>query len=79
VSAQSKQSARLFLQSSELTAPPPRPLTHKRMCLSPYLGPKGGEQHLLAGEGVGGAIRTNEQKAWHSVYSVLYVNIGHLR
>jgi hypothetical protein len=36
------------------------------------LGPKGGEQHFLAGEGVGeDPIRTTGNKAWHSVYSVI--------
>jgi hypothetical protein len=46
----------------------PLPRKRVRVCLSP--GPKGGEQHTLAGEGWGDPIRTTGQKAWHSVYSV---------
>ncbi len=42
------------------------------------LGPKRGEQHSLAGEGVGWGdpIPTTRQKAWHSVYSVSQITVG---
>jgi hypothetical protein len=46
----SRQSDKLFLQSSELGLP--QPLTRRRVCPPPLLVP-GGEAHSLAREGVG--------------------------
>jgi hypothetical protein len=47
------------------------PLTPSPASVSPPLDPKGGgEQHSLAGEGLGDPIRMTGQKAGHSVYSV---------
>ncbi len=53
---QSRQSARLFLQSSELgtSPPPPNPLTLRRVCPPPTLV-SGIGAHSLAGEVVGGS------------------------
>ncbi len=51
--AQSRQSARLFFQSSALGLLPPPPLTRRRVCTSPPLV-QGGGSHLLAGGGWGG-------------------------
>jgi hypothetical protein len=48
---QSRQSAKLFLQSSELGLP--HPLTRTRVCTPPLLLVPGGP-HSLSGEGVGG-------------------------
>ncbi len=47
-----RQSARLFLQSSELRLPHPHPLTRRRVCSPPPLVQGG--YTLTAGEGVGG-------------------------
>jgi hypothetical protein len=61
---QSRQSAKLFLQSSsELGLPPP--LTRRRMC-TPPLWFRGAQS--LGGEGVGVPIRTRGQTLWHSRY-----------
>ncbi len=52
-----------------LCASPPPP---KRVCLPPWS--QRGKQHSLGGVELGDPIRTtghNEQKAWHSVYSVM--------
>ncbi len=45
------------------------PLPRKRVCLP--LGPERGEQHSLAGEGVGDHQFGRGQKSWHSVCSVV--------
>jgi hypothetical protein len=50
---QSRQSARLFLQSSEL-GPPPQP-SHPQASVSPPVWFRGGGTHSLGGEGVGGS------------------------
>ncbi len=50
VTPRGRQSAKLFLQSSELGLP--QPLTHRRVCPPPHLVPGGGA-HSLAREGVG--------------------------
>jgi hypothetical protein len=52
VKAQSIQSARLSLQSSELTTPTPSPASE---CCPPTFGSGGRGAHSLAGEGAGGA------------------------
>jgi hypothetical protein len=64
VNPQSRQSARLFLQSSELGLP--LPLTRRRVCPSPGSGGRG----TLAGErGVGRVpILTRGYTLWYSVY-----------
>ncbi len=44
-----------------------------RECVSPR-GPKWGERHSLAGEGVGGPDSTDWTRAWHSVvYAVCHI------
>jgi hypothetical protein len=48
--AQSRQSAKLFLQSLDLGLP--HPLSRRRVCPPPPFGP-GGRAHSLAGEGLG--------------------------
>ncbi len=48
---QSRQSAWLFLQSSELGLP--HPLTRRRVCLIPLWFGGGGDTHSLGGERVG--------------------------
>jgi hypothetical protein len=60
------QSARLFLQSSELG--PPQSLTLRRVCPPPF-GSAGGT-HPLTGEGwvLGVPIRTRGQTLWYSRY-----------
>ncbi len=62
---QSIQSAKLFLQSSELGFP--HPLTRSRVCPSPPLVPGGGA-HSLAGEGVG------ESQFRRGTYTVVLFN-----
>ncbi len=47
----------------------PHPLTPSER-VSPLEPKGGGVTHSLAGDGVGGPVRTIGQKAWHSVYSV---------
>jgi hypothetical protein len=61
--AQSRQSARLFLQSSELAPPLPRPLAS---VTPPPLWFRGGGKHSLAEEGVGGS--QFGQTRWNCVY-----------
>jgi hypothetical protein len=51
--------------------PRPHPLPRKRMWISQ--GPKWGETTRCGGGMGGDPIRTPEQKAWHSVYSVMPV------
>jgi hypothetical protein len=51
--------------SSELAPPAPSPASE---CVPRW---NQGGQHLLAGEGRGEPTRTNGEKAWHSVYSVV--------
>jgi hypothetical protein len=66
--SQSRQSAKLFLQSSELGLP--QPLTRRRVC--PVCPPFGsGGRGTLAGERGGGRvpIPTRENKLWYSMYS----------
>jgi hypothetical protein len=61
---QSRQSARLFLLSSELGPPQP---SHPQVSVSPSPLVPGGETHSLAGEGVGGVpIRTRGQTLWYT-------------
>jgi hypothetical protein len=68
--AQSRQSARLFLQSSELELPTPSPAGQ---CVLPLV--PGGGTHSLAGEGVWGVpIRTKGQILWYSRF--VYVLCG---
>jgi hypothetical protein len=55
--AQSRQSAKLFLQSSELELP--HPLSRRRGCPPPF-GPGGGEVTLACGRGVGGSPNIDE-------------------
>ncbi len=62
----------LPVPSSELGTPPPAP----QASASPHLDPKGGDQHSLAGEGVGVPIRTAGKKAWHSVHmSITFLTV----
>ncbi len=70
-SAQNRQSAKIFLQSSELG--PPHPLSRRRVCPPPF-GP-GGEGTLGCGRGVGGVpILTRGHTLWCSLYiSTLWV------
>ncbi len=68
---QSRQSTRLFLQSSE-SGPPPHPL--RRVCPLP-LWFRGGGIHSLAGEGQGVPIQTRGQTLWYSRY--IYVLCDH--
>jgi hypothetical protein len=67
---QSRQSARLFLQSSELRLP--HPLTRRRVC-PPLVQGEGA--HSLAGEGGWGGPNSDEGTLWYSmfVYTVLFV------
>ncbi len=62
------QSTRVSVPSSELV--PPHSFPPQRVCLPPWIQ-RGREQHSLAGEGVGGPIRTTGQKARHSVYAAI--------
>jgi hypothetical protein len=64
---QSRQSARFFLQSSELG--PPHFFTHKRVCPPPPFG--SGGTPLLAGEG-GGVVPTRGQTLWFSRYVYMH-------
>ncbi len=50
-------------------APHPPPSSFS-LCVPPFLEPKVGGQHSLAGEG-GEPIQTTGEKAWHSVYSAV--------
>jgi hypothetical protein len=70
----SRQSDRLFLQSSGLG--PSQPLTRKRVCpLALWL--RGGT-HSLAGEGVGEVpIRTRGPTLWYSRYTALCRGYSH--
>ncbi len=61
--AQSRQNARLLLQSSELGSP----TTHSQASESPSFG-SGGGTHSLGGEGVGVPILTRVQTLWYSRY-----------
>jgi hypothetical protein len=67
--AQSRQRAKLFLQSSELRLPH-APLTRRRVCPHPLA--QGWEAHALAcGRGVGAVpIQTRGHTLWYSVYSI---------
>ncbi len=63
---QSRQSAKLFLKSSELGHP--HPLTRRRVCPPPFV--PGGSAHSLAGEGVHGGVpmRTRGNTMRYSKY-----------
>ncbi len=61
---QSRQSAKTFLQSSELGLP--HPLIRRRVC--PPLVPGGEGAQSLAGEGGGVPIPTRGQILWYSRY-----------
>ncbi len=65
VEAQSRQSTKLSLQSSELGLP--HPLTRRRVC-TPHLIQGGEGRPSLAGEGVGVPIPTRGQTLWYSRY-----------
>ena len=64
--AQSRQSSKLYLQSSELFS---QPLTHSRMF--PELKGRGGGTHSLASEGVGvterDSVSTRGYTLWYSI------------
>jgi hypothetical protein len=64
--AQSRQSAKLSLQSSELGLPHPLTCTPLR----------GGGANSLAGEGGGGPIPTRGQTLWNSIYTVYHTFWG---
>jgi hypothetical protein len=61
-----RQSARLFLQSSELRLP--HPLNRRRVC-SPLLWFRGGYT-LTAGEGVGGGLNSDEGTDTMVLYTI---------
>jgi len=65
---QSRQSAKLFLKSSELGLP--QPLTRRQMCPPPLHAPGSGGRGTLAGKrGVGRVpIPTRGHKLWYSLY-----------
>jgi hypothetical protein len=63
--AQSRQSTKLSLQSSELGLP--HPLGRRQVCTPPLVEGGGGPQSLT-GEGVGGPIPTRGQTLWYSMY-----------
>ncbi len=63
--AQSIQSARLSVQSSELGSP----LPHPQASVSPLLFGSKGETHSLAGKGMGDPIPTKGQTLWYSMYN----------
>jgi len=68
--AKCRQSARRFLQSSELRLP--HPLTRRRVC-SPLLWFMGGI-HTHCGRGGGGIpVPTREQTLWYSRYLPMYI------
>jgi hypothetical protein len=71
--AQSRPSAKLFLQSSELGLP--HPLIRRRVCL-PTFGPGG--RGTLAGESRGGGvlITTRGHTWWYSMYGMYFVISG---
>jgi hypothetical protein len=63
---QSRQSIKLFLQSSELGLP--QPLTRRRVCLPPVLG---GGAHSLA-RGLGESQFRRGHTLWYSLYIYTY-------
>jgi hypothetical protein len=66
--AQSRQSVRLFLQSSELGHS--HPLTYERVCSPPIPPVPGGGTHPLGGEGVEGwGPNSNEDPSVHTRFS----------
>jgi hypothetical protein len=69
--AQSRQSAKLFLQSSELGLS--QPLTRRRVCPPPPPFTGSGGMGIIAGEGGVGrvSILTRGQTLWYSLYNVL--------
>jgi hypothetical protein len=68
---QSRQSAKLFLQSLELGLP--HSLTRKRVCLPPLL-PEG-RGTIASGRGGGGPIPTRGHALWYSVLYIMYLCI----
>jgi hypothetical protein len=71
---QSRQSGRLFLQSSELGPPL---LTHRRVCPPPHFGSGGGGTHSLAGEGRGFQCRRGDRLcSTLSIYVLYFVAPG---
>ncbi len=72
--AQSRQSARIFLQSSELGTP--HPLTRRRVCPPPpYFVPWGGGDTLACGRGDGEG-GSNSYEETDTVVSIIYVLCG---
>jgi hypothetical protein len=70
---QSRQSAKLFLQSSELGLPPS--LSRKRVCPPPFGPVEGGEFTLACGRGNGGVpIPTRGHTLWCSTYMYIHKN-----
>jgi hypothetical protein len=65
--AQSRQNAKLFLQSSELGLP--QPLTRRRVCPTPPLVPGGGA-HSLAREGVGESSPNSDEGTYTVVLCI---------
>jgi hypothetical protein len=80
LSAQSRQSAKLFFQSSEFGPPPPP--TRRRMCPSGLHPLVQGRGTLACGRGVGGVpIPTRGHTLWYSVKnlyrSTLWLSVTH--